>query len=169
AGLILAGLVVANRVYWRNDVVFYERVTRFLPDDNIIQKNLAAAYIQEGKFTLAYEIIKKLERYYPDSPVTYSAWGQYYLGKDQPNEALDYYQRLLGKSFFTNYSMSLCYSKLGDLDKAIEFAQASFDLNQVYLPNIIQLVDLYQQSGQPEEANKYFNLAKELDPQNKEL
>ena len=58
--LILGSMVLANRVYWRNDVVFYQRAMQFLSDDNIIQKNLANAYIQQGDFIQAQNIIKKL-------------------------------------------------------------------------------------------------------------
>ena len=162
--LILGSMVLANQVYWRNDVVFYERAMQFLSEDNIIQKKLATAYIQERNFIQAHKIIKRLEKYYPDSPIVNSAWGQYYLARGQPNEALSYYQRILGKSFLTNYSVSLCYSKLGDFKRAIEFSQASFNLNAFYLPNIMQLATLYKEAGQMEQANKYFILAKELKP-----
>jgi tetratricopeptide (TPR) repeat protein len=162
--LILGSMVLANRVYWRNDVVFYERAMQFLSEDNIIQKNLAAAYIQEGNFIQADKTIRRLQQYYPDSPIVNSAWGQYYLATQEPTQALNYYQRILGKSFFTNYSVSLCYSKLGDFNKAIEFSQASFSLNAFYLPNIIQLATLYKEAGQMDQANKYFILAKELKP-----
>jgi len=167
--LALASLVMVNQAYWRNDVAFYERTLDYLPDDNIIQKNLASAYIREGDFIRAHKIIKKLERYYPDSPVLNSAWGQYYLAIGQPQAALGYYQRLLSKSFFTNYSMSLCYSKLGDLHQAIGFARVSFNLNQLYLPNLLHLAKLYQQVGQLKEAQQYFSLASQLDPKNKRL
>jgi len=167
--LILASMVLANRVYWRNEVVFYERVTQFLPVDNIIQKNLAVAYIQNGNFIQADKVIKRLEQYYPDSPIADSLRGQYYLTLDEPREALNYYQRILGKSFFTNYFVSLCYAKLKDFNKAIEFSLASFNQNAFYLANIIQLGRLYKETGQAELANKYFILAGELDPKNNQF
>jgi tetratricopeptide (TPR) repeat protein len=164
--LILGCIVLANQVHWRNDVVFYERVMQFLPEDNLIQKKLADAYIAQGNFSQAQKSIKKLQKYYPDSAAVSSCWAQYYLAIGQPNEALNYYQRLLGKSFFSNYSVSLCYSRLGDLDRAIAFSQVSFNQNALYLPNIIQLATLYKASGQKEQANKYFILAGQLDPKN---
>lgn len=168
-GLILGLIVLANRVYWRNDVVFYERAMQFLSVDNIIQKKLVSAYLQGGNFIQAHKIIKRLEQYYPDTPIVNSAWGQYYLAIGEPNKALTYYHRILVKSFLTNYSVSLCYSRLGDFNKAIVFSQESFRLNAFYLPNIIQLATLFKKVGQMEQASKYFILAKELDPRNKEL
>jgi tetratricopeptide (TPR) repeat protein len=162
--LVLGAMVFTNRVYWRNDVVFYERALKFLSDDSIIQKNLAAAYIRKGDFIRASRLIKKLEKYYPDSPVINSIQGQFYLAKGQPTQALEYFQRILGKSFLTDYFVSLCYSSLDNLSQAILFSQASLDLNPFYLPSIMQLATLYKNSGQTAQANKYIILANELNP-----
>lgn len=165
--LILGSLVVANRVYWRNDVTFYERTLQFLPEDSIILRNLATAYIECGDFPKAHEAIKKLEKYYADTPVLNLAWGQYYFARNNPAEALRYYQRILSKSFFSNYSVSLCYAELGDFDKAIEFSQASFSQNPFFQKNIIRLAGLYEKTGQLEQASRYLILAKQLDPKAK--
>ncbi len=160
---ILGGLVVFNRIYWRNEVVFYERALRFLPEDSIIQKNLATAYIESGEFPKAYETTKQLEKYYADTPVVNMVWGQYYLSRGQAKEALSCYQRILSKSFFSNYSVSLCYAKLGDFNKAIEFGQASFRQNPFFQANIMQLARLYNETGQLAQADRYLILAKQLD------
>ncbi len=164
AVFILAGVVLNQQPYWRSEVAFYERVTQFLPPDNIIQKNLAAAYIQSGSFKQAEQLINKLEKYYPDTPVVFSLRGQYYLAKGQARLALDYFDRILGKNFFTNYLVSLCYAKLENLKAAIEFSSASFSQNQLYRPNLIQLALLYQSAGRGELAQKYLVLARGLDP-----
>ena len=167
--LIFGGLVLANSVYWRNDITFYERTAHFLTEDSSVQRNLAMAYIRQGDFIGARRTIQKLEKYYPDSPIINSLWGQYYLEKGEFAQALNYFQGILVKSFFTNYSVSLCYSSLGDFNKAMEFSQASFSLNTFYLPNIIQLARLYNRIGQPAQADKYLALAKGLDPKNKQI
>ena len=164
---ILGSQVVANRVYWRNDVTFYERALQFLPQDSIILRNLTTAYIDSGDLPKAYEAIKKLEKYYADTPIVNTVWGQYYFARGQTNQALDYYQRILSKSFFSNYSVSLCYAKLGDFDKAIEFGQLSFNQNPFFQTNVMQLAVLYGKAGRIEQANKYLVLAKQLDPKGK--
>ena len=161
---ILGSLVIANKPYWRNDVAFYERALRFLPPDSIILRNLATAYIESGDFKNAYGAIEKLERYYADTPVVNIAWGQYYLARGKAQEALSYYQRILSKSFFSNFYVSLCYAKLGDFNKAIEFGRLSFGQNPFFKENVAQLAGLYGKTGQLEQANKYLLLAKQLDP-----
>ena len=161
---ILGGLVVGNRVYWRNDVTFYERALRFLPPDSIILRNLATAYIDSGDLKKAYTAIKKLEKYYADTPVVNVAWGQYYLACGQAKEAIGYYQLILSRSFFSNYSMSLCYAKLGDFNKAIEFSQLSYSQNHFFKENVMQLAVLYNKTGQAEQAKRYLLLVKQLDP-----
>ncbi|MDD5097890.1 MAG: glycosyltransferase family 39 protein [Candidatus Omnitrophica bacterium] len=161
---ILGSLVVLNRVYWRNEVVFYERALQFLPADSLIQKNLVAAYLEAKEFPQAYAAIKKLEKYYADTPVVNMAWGQYYFAQGQAKEALKYYQQILSKSFFSNYCVSLCYAKLGDFNQAIEFGQISFRQNPFFEANVRQLAGLYKVTGQSEQADKYLILAKQLDP-----
>ena len=161
---ILGSLVVANRVYWRDDVIFYERALQFLPPDSIILRNLATAYIDSGDFPQAYKAIKKLEKYYADTPVVNIAWGQYYLAFGQAKEALSYYQLILSRSFFSNYSMSLCYAKLGDCNKAIEFSQLSYKQNPFFKENLLQLARLYDKTGQVKQAHRFLLLTKQLDP-----
>jgi tetratricopeptide (TPR) repeat protein len=165
--LILSILVFENRQYWRNELDFCQRTARFLPAGSFIQKNLALAYIQKGDFTRADQTIQKLQSYYPDSPLINSLWGQYYLATGDPGRGLNFFQSILVKNFFTNYSVSLCYSKLGDFSRAIVFSQASFSQNNYYLPNIIQLASLYTRSGREEDAAKFLSLAKKLDPGNR--
>jgi len=162
--VILGGIVVANRVYWRNDVVFYERALRFLPEDSSILRNLASAYIESGDLPKALKAIKKLEKYYADTPIVNVLYGQYHLASGNPAEALRYYQRILSKSFFSNYCVSLCYAELGDFDKAIEFSRASFSQNPFFKRNIMQLAGVYEKTGQREQADRYLFLAKQLDP-----
>lgn len=165
--LILGGIVVANRVYWRNDVTFYERALQFLPEDSSILRNLASAYIESGDLPKALKAIKKLEKYYADTPIVNVVYGQYYLASGNPAEALRYYQRILSKSFFSNYSVSLCYAELGDFDKAIEFSRAGFSQNPLFKRNIMQLAGLYEKTGKREQADRYLLLAKQLDPKGK--
>ncbi|MDD5130235.1 MAG: tetratricopeptide repeat protein [Candidatus Omnitrophica bacterium] len=167
--LILSVLVFANSAYWRSEINFYERTAQFLPEDSFIRRNLAFAYIRKGDFAPARRLLQKLEKYYSDSPIMSSLWGQYYLAQGKPQEALRYFQRILVKSFFTNYSVSLCYSKLDDLERAIEFSRASFSLNSFYLPNLIQLAKLYSKIGQFDLADKYYALAKEYNPKDRQL
>ncbi|MDD5771827.1 MAG: hypothetical protein PHO81_06310, partial [Candidatus Omnitrophica bacterium] len=118
--LVFGLIVAANSVYWRNNVAFYERTLRFLPADNILLRNLAGAYIEAGDMTKAMAVISKLGKDYADSPVENMAYGQYYFAAGDPAEALKYYRRILKRNFFGNYSMSLCYAKLGDINKATE-------------------------------------------------
>lgn len=165
--VILASLVVANSAYWRNDVTFYERILRFLPQDNIVLRNLAAAYIDAGDFPKAEQAIKELEKYYADTPVVNIAWGRYYLARGQAEEALSYYELILSRSFFSNYSVSLCYAKLGDFDRAIQFSQLSYKQNPYFKENVLQLASLYNKTGQIAQANKYLILAWQLDPKSK--
>jgi len=167
--LILGSVVLANRVYWGNEVIFYQRAMRFLPEDNIFQKKLASAYIRRGDFLRARLTIERLAEYHPDSPVVNFAWAQYYQAIGRPAQAIGYYQRVLGRSFLTDYYLSLCYSNLGDPKNAIVFGKESFNLNPLYLPNIIQLAVLYKESGEIIEANNYINLANLINPKYKQI
>ena len=60
--------------------------------------------------------------------------------------------------------MSLCYAKLGDCNKAIEFSQLSYKQNPFFKENLLQLARLYDKTGQVKQAHRFLLLTKQLDP-----
>jgi tetratricopeptide (TPR) repeat protein len=162
--LAFCGIISSNRVYWRNEIAFYERTLEFLPPGNIIMKNLAFACIESRDFAKAYAVIKEMDKYYADTPVVNAAWGRYYLARGQAGRALGYYRLILGKSFFDNYSVSLCYAKLGEFERAVRYGLDSFRQNPLFRDNVAHLSALYAEAGYPGEAEKYSLLAMQLDP-----
>ncbi len=162
--LVLAAMVPANAGYWRNDAAFYERTLKFLPEDSAILRNLASAYIEVGDMEHSLAAIKKLEKHYPDTPLVDILYGQYYYAAGLPSEALGYYRKITAGSFFTNYSVSLCYADLKEYGKALEFSRASFSQNPFFQKNILHLARLYRQSGEEAQASRYMEMARKLDP-----
>ncbi|MDD5077996.1 MAG: hypothetical protein PHQ84_03230 [Candidatus Omnitrophica bacterium] len=163
---LLGMIVIFNSRYWKSEVPFYRRAMRFLPEDNPLQRKLAEAYLREGELPGADEAIRNVEKYHPDSPAAISLRGDYYLASGSPEAARDCYRSILVKGFLTDYSMSLCYSRLGERAKAIEFGRESFRLNPFFLPNIVHLSGLYREAGDTAEAERYSVLAQRLDPKN---
>ncbi|MFA4988046.1 MAG: hypothetical protein WC572_00405 [Candidatus Omnitrophota bacterium] len=161
--LLFSCAIFLNRKYWKNEVSFYERTLSFLPPGSILLKNLVFAYIESGDFTKAGEAIKELEKEYADTPAAYICRGQYYLSSGEPEKALAYYGLVAKRSFFTNYSVSLCYAKTNEFDKAVGFAKESFRQNPFFRKNAILLAELCERTGRGEEAAGYLSWAKSLD------
>lgn len=162
--LVLAAIVPANAGYWRNEAAFYERTLEFLPEPSAILRNLVSAYIEAGDMEHALAAIKRLEKHYPDTPAADILYGQYYYAAGLPSKALGYYKKIAAGSFFTNYSVSLCYADLKEYGKAIEFSHASFSQNPFFQKNILHLARLYRQAGEETQASRYMEMARKLDP-----
>lgn len=169
AGFILYfSLITAfNAKNWRDDIVFYERTLKFLPADSMLKRNLAEAYLEAGRTEEAAQLIRELQIYYPDTPLVETAWGNYYYGRGQYAQALEHYNKIAVKSFFSDYKVSCAYRKMNELDKALSFAESSFRRNGFFVPNIINLGEIYSARGETAQAERYYRLALELDFRNK--
>ncbi|TRZ49128.1 hypothetical protein D4Q80_02565 [bacterium] len=141
--VILLGIsTIINNKYWNNEINLYKRILEFCAERNILRANLIDAYLRSGQSAEALKQIKELEKFYPESPLLYLSWGDYFFYTGNPEAALKYYNRILIKSFLTSHKVSSCYMRLGQFDKAMGFALASYRSNPYFEPNCVQLEEL---------------------------
>jgi len=163
-------LTAINNVYWKNNIILYKHISEYIPEErNPVWKNLINSYFKSGLYEDALAEIKKFSIYYPDSAQTYILWGNYYFLTGELNKAVDNYRVALtkDKNNFTIYSnLSLFYKELNQIDEAIDYGLACFKINPYHLDNLIRLGDLYRKKRQFIEANKYYSMALEIDPDN---
>ncbi|MCX5707184.1 MAG: hypothetical protein NTW13_06010 [Candidatus Omnitrophica bacterium] len=162
-------LTIYNNSFWKNETIFYKRVLSYSQEANPLRQKLIDAYLKDGRYKEALGEIKKLSFFYPDTVLLDISWGNYYYSTNQLQTALNYYDKIAVKSFWGDYRVSSCYIKLRKLDKAIDFALASFRLNPYFVPNLIQLGDIYFMKGNTKESRKYYLIALRFDPKNPEL
>ena len=164
-------LTISNNIYWKNDLLLHKRIVQYNPGKNQIRRDLVNDYLFYGLYEQARSEIEKFASFEPQSPYLDTLWGNYYFYTGKLDSAIERYNRAIGqdKHFFTYYRLSLCYSKLGQIDRAIYFGLESFRINPHFVLNLIQLGDLYQKAKMHEQAKVYYRMAYEINPHNKAL
>ncbi len=161
-------LTVLNNLYWKNNIILYKHISQYISEErNPAWKNLINSYFKAGLYEKALDEINKFSIYYPDSTESYILWGNYYFLTGDLNKAVDNYKLALsqGRNNFAIYSnLSLFYKELNQLDKAIDSGLACFRLNPYLTDNLVRLGDLYSKKRQFIEANKYYYMALEIEP-----
>lgn len=160
-------LTMVNNAYWKNDLVLHKNILEYTPERNYLRINLITSYLNSGLYEKALAEIKKFSLYYQDTPHFYYMWGNYYLSTGRLDMAIDNYHKVLNKDknfYFAYYDLSICYERLNQLDKAIYFALECSKINPYYLDNLIKIGDLYSKKRQFIEANKYYRMALEIEP-----
>ncbi|MBI3395382.1 MAG: SpoIIE family protein phosphatase, partial [Spirochaetia bacterium] len=64
--------------------------------------------------------------------------------------------------------LSIAHKRLGENDQALQAALKVYELNPDRLPNLINLADLYQKSGDYQTARLYLDQALAIDPSNRQ-
>ena len=160
-------LTLVNNSFWKDNLALHKNILEHTTEKSPFRVNLISYYIDNGFYKEALSEMNKFSIYNPDFPKLYYVWGIYYLTTGKLDAAIDNFNRDLSKnraSYLTCYCLSICYEKLNQPAKAIEFALESFKLNPLFLDNLIQLGKLYAKEGRPAEAKEYYNLAFEIDP-----
>ncbi len=168
--IFYGSLTVINNTYWKNEIVLYNNILRNAPENNHLRLNLINAYLTKGLNANALEEIRVFAVHYPDSPHLYYAWGNYYFATGNLKEAIKNYKAALEKDkkfFFAYYYLSLCFEAAGKLDEARGVALQGYEVSPYFLPNLVRLGDLYSVKKDPLEAKRYYNLALEIEPDNR--
>lgn len=166
-------LTALNNLYWKSNIILYKHISQYISEErNPAWKNLINSYFKAGLYEKALNEIKKFSNYYPDSAETYILWGNYYFFIGELNKAVDSYNAALSqdrKNFAIYSNLSLFYKELNQLDKAIDSGLACFRINPNLVDNLIRLGDLYSKKRQFAEANKYYYMALEIEPDSRLL
>jgi hypothetical protein len=165
--IFLCVFTAIYNTYWKDDITLFRNALKYASAENPVRKNLINAYFRHGRYKDALDEIKKLAGYYPNEAQIYILWGNRFFAARQFNAAIDTYNISLSKRkdfYVVYYNLSACYAGLKQVDKAIGWGLECFRLLPLYLPNLIQLGDLYVQVKDFKEASIYYRMALELDP-----
>jgi tetratricopeptide (TPR) repeat protein len=163
-------LTMANNFYWKKDLIIFKRILQFSDPRSPVRKSLINEYLVYGRYSEALDEIKKYEKYYSDDYNLEILYGNYYFYTQEISKAVARYQEAIrkkGNDFFVLYRLSVCYRILGQLERAVDFALEAYRINPYFIPNLIELGELYQQKNDLVLARKYFSLALALEPRNK--
>ncbi|MBI4982360.1 MAG: hypothetical protein HZC15_04385 [Candidatus Omnitrophica bacterium] len=163
-------LTMANNFYWKKDLIIFKRILQFSDPRSPVRKSLINEYLVYGRYSEALDEIKKYEKYYPDDYNLEILYGNYYFYTQEISKAVARYQEAIrkkGNDFFVLYRLSVCYRILGQLERALDFGLEAYKINPYFIPNLIELGELYQQKNDLVLARKYFSLALAIEPRNK--
>ncbi|MFA5411328.1 MAG: tetratricopeptide repeat protein [Candidatus Omnitrophota bacterium] len=169
AAIFYGFLTTVNNSLWKNGLVFYRNILEYTSKGNPLRKNLIKEYLNRGLYEDALAEIKKFSLDFPGSEDLYIFQGNYYYETGRINAAIENYGKALrkNKNLYAYYDLSLCYEKLGQLDKAVYFATEAVKMKPHYLAALVQLGDLYSQKKEFNQAERYYRAALEIEPGNK--
>ena len=161
-------LTIFNTVFWQNEILLLNRVLKFTNQRNILRKDLIDAYLERREYGQALYQINKFRADFGHTGLVNIVWGNYYLAQGRYDAAIEKFNRAIvdNRHFFLYYRLSTCYKQKGDLGKAIEYGLSCQKANPSFVPNLIQLSELYNLQHDPELAQQYRQAAKRIDPKN---
>jgi hypothetical protein len=124
---------------WVSNLTLDKATFKYISRDNPLRKILIDDYLEAGLYDQARSEIEGLEKFYPDTPLVNIAQGNYYLALNRPQEAIESYNLVFSKSYYTCYKLSLAYAKLNNENESRAFSLLSFRLNPYFEPNLLLL------------------------------
>ncbi len=139
---------------------FFEDALKINTQDELIFYNFAAALVKEGKIDSARTMLQAALKINPGYEPVLMYLGNIAVTQNNPDEAIRYYETLIGcnRKYFEAYTglSKLLLDK--DIVKARGLLKTCLILNPRYQPAIRSLADSYRNSD-PEMAKKYDDLA----------
>lgn len=170
--IFYAVLTFINNTYWKDNIALYKNILKYIPDKNPLRQNLINEYLQKGLYEDARVEIKQFSADYPEISMRYILQGDYYYHLNQIPAAIKNYENALiinKYNFKVYYNLSLCFEKLKQSDKAVDFALKSIKINPYYFDALNKLGDLYSEKKDNIEAIKYYKRALDINPGNNAL
>jgi len=141
-------------------IQFFEDALKINTQDELIFYNFATALVREGKIDSAKTMLQAALKINPGYEPVLMYLGNIAVTQNSPDEAIRYYETLIGCNS-KYYEAYIGLSKLlldKDIVKARTLLKACLTLNPRYKPAILALADSYRNSD-PEIARKYDDLA----------
>lgn len=163
-------ITVMNNYHWKDNIVVYTNIMKHLPERNPLHKNLARKYLEARRYNEALSEIRIFAYYSPESSERYLLEGEYYFSAGDIPKAIDSYNSVITISKYHSkayYGLSLCYDRLNDQEKALDYAYKAVEINPYFVEAIIWLGDLYYKGKLFQKAKHYYQLALSVDPSNK--
>ncbi len=177
AGFILVSMIYAfgtviHNATWRDSLNLYRNAMHYLPERNMVRKNIILEYLKPGLYEPAFKEIQRFSRDYPESSLRYMLLGRYDYALGPLSSAIENFDAALAmnkNNYETYYLLGLCYEASGQREKAQETFSRSFVLNPRYLESLIALGDSYAKDAKCVQAIGFYQRALAIDPSDSSL
>ena len=141
-------------------VKFFEEALKADAGDEMIFYNFARALYNDGQYQKADSVLKAGLEINPDFDLILMYLGNIASFRNDPGEALEYYERVIraNRKYFQAYVESAKLLSESDVDKARMLLRECLGINLKYKPAITGLADTYRLTD-PEIARKYDEIA----------
>lgn len=138
------------------------------PNDVFTLKQLANAYLKQGKLEEADRVIEKALKLNPSDSCANLLMGELLFAKGNLDESCKVFEELLSlkpNDLYIYSKLGTIYRKLGKIDKAFSILKQGLEIDPEYAPIHTALGDLYAQIGRDEESLREYQKALEFDPE----
>jgi tetratricopeptide (TPR) repeat protein len=147
----------------KDAIKYFGKVLHVDDNDEMIFYNFAAALYNEGQYQKADSVLKKGLEINPDSEPILMYLGNIARSKNNLNEAIGYYERVIraNRKYFEAYVGLSRLLADSDLMKARDLLRRCIMMSPRYKPAIMALADTYRNTD-PDIAKKYDELANKI-------
>lgn len=165
-------LTVKQNVYWREPLLFFQRLLKYAPDSARVYYNLGNEYHNNGEDEEAIAAWKKAIEIRPDYETAYNNLGNTYLALNKGGEAISAYKKAIEiKNDHANayYNLGNAYFSINKIEEAIASWKKATEIKKDYKEAYHNLAVIYFQQKQYNLAIENCDRAKELGIENNEL
>jgi tetratricopeptide (TPR) repeat protein len=139
------------------------------PNQTVLRSKLAQLYAQTGKFDQSINSYLLLIELNPDAADTYFNLAIQYKNIGKFDEALRAYENALSKNVSgpeeIYLNMGVIYSThQQDNSKAMECLQKSISINPNFVPALMNLANLHEETGEASKAKQIYQAVLDIDP-----
>jgi len=160
-------LTIRQNTYWREPIVFYERMLRYAPESFKTYNNLGKAYYYIGRRDDAIAIYEKVLELNPGYANAYNNLGVAYNNMGRRREAIGLY----GKAIESKPDYAIAYTNLGntyegtgETEKAIDAYKRAIEINPDYAEVYNNLGNIYYNADKTGEAISLYERAIRANP-----
>ncbi|OGS47362.1 MAG: hypothetical protein A2539_07345 [Elusimicrobia bacterium RIFOXYD2_FULL_34_15] len=154
---------------WKDEVSFYTKIFKQVPDSPGANVNMALVYESNKNYEKALELINYAIKLDPDNSDAKNALAFVYKDNEQFDKALELYQKIVDMRQYQYYrtpfiNMGIIYKLRKQYDKAIENFNKEIEINPLSSVAYAHLAEIYEIQGNFDFANQFYVKSAEINP-----
>lgn len=164
---VLAALTIARAGVWRSDERLFSDMLRTSPDSALVHNNLGSAFYHDAEIGRAIEHFERAVELVPDYALAHNNLAAGLHASGQLDEALKHYQeasRLAPGLIMAGANGGHLLVELGRRREGLSVLRRVVDTHSDAPAALFAYADALQLAGQPDEALRWLDRIREIDP-----